>query len=103
MSLQLTEIYENSALESRAWCLQERLLSVRMIQFSGSELLWECQTNTQRESSIAVDAGKTWGDQSETSLFLVNRVLPSLDQDLFAHGGALDVWYNLVKQYSSRN
>lgn len=35
--------YASSALNLRAWCLQERLLSTRVVHFGNVELFWECQ------------------------------------------------------------
>jgi Heterokaryon incompatibility protein (HET) len=36
-------------LEDRAWCLQERILSTRIVHFSRDELVWECKCSTQCE------------------------------------------------------
>lgn len=40
----LTSVIENSALCSRAWVLQERVLSPRILHFTVQQLFWECQT-----------------------------------------------------------
>jgi hypothetical protein len=36
-------------LTTRAWVLQERLLSTRLVHFHAEEMLWECQTSTSCE------------------------------------------------------
>lgn len=45
------EIFKSSVLQSRAWVLQERLLSRRVIHYSKDELFWECFRLSRRESS----------------------------------------------------
>ncbi|KAH7395597.1 heterokaryon incompatibility protein-domain-containing protein, partial [Cadophora sp. MPI-SDFR-AT-0126] len=96
-------IYENSILESRAWCLQERLLSTRVINMGKSEILFECRTGHQRESSALL------GDSFATQGFYrfgpdrLKRVLDGLESDPKSAERAPGVWYDLVQQYSRRN
>jgi hypothetical protein len=54
----------------RAWCLQERLMSTRVIHFAAGELLWECS------SSAACECGHM--DVETTSKLRYDRA--SLDQ-----------------------
>ncbi|KAG4421246.1 hypothetical protein IFR04_005657 [Cadophora malorum] len=95
-------IYENSILESRAWCLQERLLSTRVIHVAKSELLFECRTGNRRESSFS------FGSVSSTENFYrfgpdrLKRVLDALKVDPESAKEAIEFWYKLVKQYSRR-
>lgn len=44
-------VFYNSPLSQRAWVLQERLLSNRVLHFGDEELFWECSTLSARESS----------------------------------------------------
>lgn len=37
------EILTDLALEDRAWCLQERVLSTRIVHFARDEFFWECE------------------------------------------------------------
>ncbi|KAG4433770.1 hypothetical protein IFR05_010737 [Cadophora sp. M221] len=96
-------IYEYSTLESRAWCLQERLLSTRVIHMTKSELLFECRTNHRRESSVQI------GDSMarEYSYYFcpdrLKRALDDLELDPRCSKNAPQFWYNLVQQYSRRN
>lgn len=46
----VNHIYKESVLESRAWCLQERMMSTRTLQFGRAELLWECNMTSKREA-----------------------------------------------------
>lgn len=43
-------IFEGYPLLSRAWVVQERLLSRRVIYFGGPELIWECCASTKSET-----------------------------------------------------
>jgi len=98
------QIYESSMLESRAWCLQERLLSTRIIQFTNTELLWECQTNAQRESYLVVDdTALIFASAQDSNQNKMKRALANLDVNPFNVGGALAVWHGLVQQYSRRD
>ncbi|PVH71172.1 HET-domain-containing protein [Cadophora sp. DSE1049] len=96
-------IYENSILESRAWCLQERMLSTRVIHMAKSEVLFECRTGHQRESSVQI------GDSVATEGFYrfgpdrLKRVLDNLESDPKSAEKAPEFWYNLVQQYSRRD
>lgn len=45
------ELLGRTVLNTRGWTLQERLLSPRLLHFSDEEILWECFTCVQRESS----------------------------------------------------
>jgi hypothetical protein len=43
------EIFKHSPLSQRAWAVQERLLSPRLLIYSKEEMLWECLACTARE------------------------------------------------------
>lgn len=40
----------NSVLSKRAWVLQERLLSRRVLYFGSLQMYWECLTNVRHEN-----------------------------------------------------
>jgi hypothetical protein len=65
-----TPTEETWPLFRRAWCLQERLMSTRIIHFAAGELLWECS------SSAACECGHM--DVETTSRLRYDRA--SLDQ-----------------------
>jgi hypothetical protein len=46
------------AWEERAWCFQEKLLSRRMLIFSGGFAVWHCRGGTWREDVNALDGDK---------------------------------------------
>lgn len=49
-------IFKQSALCHRAWALQERLLSPRVLFYSNTEIFWECLACTAREGSSRIKA-----------------------------------------------
>jgi hypothetical protein len=50
------DVFHKAVLNHRAWVLQERLLSTRILHYSNDELLWECLTCSKRESSSMEEA-----------------------------------------------
>ncbi len=49
----------------RAWVYQERRLSRRMVHFTRTQLVWECQRHTEGEDGAIIDGEE---DQEETAL-----------------------------------
>jgi hypothetical protein len=49
---------ESSIWNSRAWTLQERLLSRRLMIFIGGEMVWRCRETVAFEDMTAADTGK---------------------------------------------
>lgn len=47
----LPEALQQSRLETRAWCLQERVLSRRILHVAPEQLYWECRTSVICETS----------------------------------------------------
>lgn len=71
---------------SRAWCLQERLLSRRLIHFAREELVWECQE--QRLCDCGYHSGSVRSSQG--------KWLACAEPDrLFDH------WHGILDMYSS--
>jgi hypothetical protein len=52
------EVFKNSPLCHRAWALQERLLSPRILYYSTDEIFWECLSCTAREGNTLIKAYK---------------------------------------------
>ncbi|KAF4627713.1 hypothetical protein G7Y89_g10440 [Cudoniella acicularis] len=48
------DVFGFSPLNSRAWALQERLLSTRILHYGKHEIFWECMTCSAREGSTVV-------------------------------------------------
>lgn len=51
----LHEGLENGPLQSRAWCLQERVLSRRTIHFCKKHIVWECEMSSIAEDGTHLD------------------------------------------------
>lgn len=92
----LEQVYNDSVLETRAWCFQERLLSTRILQFGKSELFWECQTESHRESRSRLDLGDTTAMHANEKMANHN-----LKRGLKSNK-SLAAWYTIVEQYSNR-
>ncbi|KAH8807337.1 heterokaryon incompatibility protein-domain-containing protein [Xylogone sp. PMI_703] len=94
-----SDILSDSVLEHRAWCFQERLISTRILVFGRSELLWECQTLSQRETSTKVN--------DEFSTLYKFNIAPEYMKRAFVACTSTDdlmsVWYNISPQYANRN
>jgi len=52
------ELFQKALLNHRAWALQERLLSTRIIPFSEKEIFWECLSCTARQGSTMEFTGR---------------------------------------------
>jgi Heterokaryon incompatibility protein (HET) len=83
----------NSALNTRAWSLQEWLLSRRLIRFTKSELIWECMTKTQCECRI-----RQWRTFEEEKPLRELKIWINTDVKLSKAGE----WLGLVENYTSR-
>lgn len=84
---QPTTVYE--PLDGRAWCLQERCLSPRILFFDTNALRWECIEKGWFE------AGRGFKRQR----LIVQEVIPRL-----LHNGTISYigWYNMVENYTTR-
>jgi hypothetical protein len=93
---------DQSVTNSRAWVLQERLLSQRIVHFARQQIFWECQTTVHAESG---------DDQANSDGF--KRVLKDvgLPHGLNQNAGIFSDetkeglhkrWYWLIEQYTMR-
>ncbi|KAF9639629.1 heterokaryon incompatibility protein [Lasiodiplodia theobromae] len=86
---------DTSPLTTRAWTLQERLMSTRVLHFTRFEIIWECNTGTQCE--CARDSG------------FHSRMLESIEFDQLLNDDKIDrqqwlhhLWYQYVGAYTKR-
>lgn len=88
----IAEGFENSPLSERGWCLQEAILSRRILHFRQDRVIWQC-----KESLTAEDYANLRQDPDETTTvhrihsFSKLPVTPSLND-----------WFNVVEDYSRR-
>lgn len=84
---------EGCPLAKRAWTLQERLLSPRVLHFTDSQLIWECDHVLLSEDNLVHDT------RHDTSA----RLLPLSLPNLMTRSELMDFWYGyLVEFYSKR-
>jgi hypothetical protein len=97
-------------LSTRAWTLQERMLSNRILYYSEKEILWECQSSAHREGSTKDYMSYIKGSQHYRSASLRPRSTVSMlrddtilsrNEDSLKEG--LDTWYELVSEYTGRS
>jgi hypothetical protein len=83
-----------SILNSRGWCLQERILSRRVIHFTKEQLYWECQRSTITEDGMSIEDTNELkrclsSSRSEESNALWSRSMRS--------------WHRIVSEYCLRD
>jgi len=76
-------------LNTRAWVLQERLLSSRILHFAEHEMAWECNSCCRCECKISPR-------KSTAKSYLSIFEDPTLSTDR-----KLDAWYELIRRYST--
>ncbi|PVH83029.1 HET-domain-containing protein, partial [Cadophora sp. DSE1049] len=82
---QLRSMFFGEPLNSRAWTLQERLISTRIIHFGRHEMIWECNSCSARESGVTDLAPSNLADASAKNI------------------DKMEVWEHLVKDYLTRS
>lgn len=87
-------VYGTKPLRRRAWTLQERGLPVRKISFSGSTLLWECNTS-KGSTQVPWEAVEPYHDRRP----MLDRTL--VRETLNAARGR-DLWTDVIEDYTSR-
>lgn len=80
-------------LSTRAWALQEHVLSTRILHYTASELIFECKTSFRCECS---SSQKT----SSTTPSLIPKAVAKMKTRPEA---IWDAWHRLLEQYSMRN
>ncbi len=96
-------IYNNSVLATRAWCLQERLISTRLLLFGKDQLFWECRACCEREGIVVVADERREGRRTEELEHEMIGVLASLGSDGISLRDRMNIWYSIVEQYTSRS
>ncbi|KAM5342160.1 hypothetical protein ACJ41O_015191 [Fusarium nematophilum] len=96
----------NGPLNSRAWCLQERWLSRRILHFGHTQRFWECQEVTLEESSREPGSrydrfGGAGFLKSLSEYSWSNASTPAERGMMFR--SEFSSWYKLVGDYCSRD
>lgn len=105
--LEVMERHLQEPLQDRAWCLQERVLSTRMVFFDSDQYLWECHAGTFPESTDGAKDLRGYNASNRDMLAYVkaSEIFPqggrtsesdSMDDDQIRH------WYRLLREYCRR-
>lgn len=86
-------------LYQRAWTLQERLLSPRMLLFGGRELTWQCQQKSTQSIGHTFYRRKTGSKRLPVGIFIYKKQ-GRREQRLQVQ---VDLWISIVEDYSRRN
>ena len=107
------ELARSSPSSKRAWCLQERELSRRIIQFTKQDILYECPTSESSESLVRRRGFMTFSDHFEKtsssngtcfamSVGLYRDDTPQEKPGLEETTDTYCNWYLLVEAYNAR-
>jgi hypothetical protein len=89
------EIDEEYPLLTRAWVLQERLLSPRVLHFGRHELFWECKASAACECSFL--------DQAEPEYLDKVQHQERLNSNRNNHAELVHAWHQIVELYTTLN
>lgn len=91
----------DNAISTRAWTLQELILSPRVVHYTISQdhtigqMIWECQKHTEPENG---SVSSIFGVYSRT----IKRALKLAVEDSRSINAIYKCWYYIIRQYSTR-
>ena len=91
----------NEPIQKRAWTLQERFLSPRIVFFDTSQLLWECTTHRKLESSN-MPLDQYWNDIFDPKLANAKHLLRKPHKDDKDLSRLHDLWYEVLDIFGTR-
>ena len=108
------ELNLKSPISKRAWTLQERLISPRIIHFTRNQMLWHCRTCTwaegyvynsfrsHQEFEMGCEKAGRYIDREEEDAHRRSRVADPNYQPYFDLNFAAEVWYSCISEYTTR-
>ncbi|KIW65314.1 hypothetical protein PV04_07585 [Phialophora macrospora] len=93
-------------LDTRAWVLQERLLSSRTIHFTRNFVHLECKTDLKCEAMSEIHNCHHQGSRTKADYENFYALLPSLEMEGMRDFGGetfLGYWHQLTRKYSTTN
>ncbi|TVY25481.1 hypothetical protein LHYA1_G005729 [Lachnellula hyalina] len=102
---------DHSFLKSRAWALQEDVLSPRTLRWTPLQLVWSCRCTTRSEDNFTEDWPRTvsgFHHPAKVICLSPERLEVVRQDDLKIHDGApecdpLQIWYRVVIDLCSRD
>ena len=103
-----------SPISKRAWTLQERLISPRIIHFTRNQLLWHCRTcqwaegyvynsfRSHDEFELGCQKAGNYIDREEYDTYWRSRSSDPNYQPYFDLDFAAEIWYSCISEYTTR-
>ncbi|KAI9877212.1 MAG: hypothetical protein M1830_004517 [Pleopsidium flavum] len=88
-------------LNDRAWCLQERLLSRRVLHYGKEQMFWECHKLSLLEDGSQCE-GWSWKKRGFAVMRTCNLEQLSQDQVDQVTGAVYTDWRSTIKRYTAR-
>ena len=101
------ELLTEGPVHQRGWCLQEGEISSRLLFVGGSQLFWQCQRGSRRESNYEIFYDSNSRDSDADADVLIPESWPmrsrlfdnaSVSNPNRVHGE----WWNLIQSYTRR-
>ncbi|KAI0378548.1 HET-domain-containing protein [Hypomontagnella monticulosa] len=96
---ELNDYLIDCPLNSRGWCMQERLLAPRLLHFGQEQMFWECFTEFKCEDGRTF-TGDSDGHVMAEFMRIRKRIGVSTSQGTELEWEA---WYQLLEEYTTRN
>ncbi|KAF7545221.1 hypothetical protein G7Z17_g9342 [Cylindrodendrum hubeiense] len=89
----------------RAWCLQERYLPKRSLQYGSQQMFWECEKIRASEDGDAIYQKGDYLKALWHTAITKESVFHREDREAFPEKGRIKWidWYQMVEDYTSRN
>lgn len=91
-----------STLDTRAWVLQEQLLSPRMLSYSNKELYWDCISLNASETFPGGIPGFYDADMQRLDFRLLKEAIIGGSETIISHERFYTSWKRVVEEYSKR-
>ncbi|WYZ39916.1 hypothetical protein EsH8_IV_000257 [Colletotrichum jinshuiense] len=101
--LDFTDAIENCILNTRGWCMQERLLSPLLLHFGQDQMFWECRTITARESGGHTNSNRHVGVSTTSYNYSTSNFTDVRKTFSAAPPTYIRSWYQIVEEFSYRS
>lgn len=91
------EYLDECPLNTRAWCMQERVLAPRVLHFGRQQMFWEC------DSCFTSEVGDRWSGESTGHVAASFMALRKRMRTAPLAWSPWEHWYRLVEEYTTRS